>query len=191
MRRVGLVRHTACVREPNWRSMATEWRRLLRDIGLLPGVRAWKALTARHGCRWITRFLISVWAAVRDTCSRRPRDSSTRQASQTRRCGKTSLKTPRSRAAGRSTAVATPSRADEEIGASGQRQLPTSSPRALRPAALSTPHSSEQAGDLVLLPAHARKELAALVLIEAHTSKRLARLAATHDRQHLLVHVLR
>jgi len=50
MRCIGGVRHTACVREPNWRSMAAEWRRLLRDIGLLSGVRAWKGA---DGTTWV------------------------------------------------------------------------------------------------------------------------------------------
>ena len=38
------------MREPNWRSMAAEWRRLLRDIGLLPGVRAWRG---DDGATWV------------------------------------------------------------------------------------------------------------------------------------------
>ena len=46
-------------------------------------------------------------------------------------------------------------------------------------------------GDQVLLPAYPRKALVLLVLIEADTSKRLDRLAAIHDLEHPLVHVLR
>lgn len=38
------------VREPNWRSMRAQWRRVARDVGLLGGIRVWRG---EDGKTWV------------------------------------------------------------------------------------------------------------------------------------------